>query len=709
MRRRNLQFFVARPLARLACAVVLLASYPLLLTAAFLPTGTAGRLPGCWLFLAVAIVSYLAEVWAWCVVPGLVNALNWVQAGVQLRWVFRELALILLLARVLSPSSALVAFAGGLMALHVVRAIYSALAIYVTQCRTLPALTRNVDLAALRIPDAPPAWLVQNDAQRLLYLDTIPVAGGLATALTTDFTWGFAGISLALAVSAILCVITAVFARRNRHLNDKARVLSAVREQLVAYRPEIVVYLSGSRDSIYQVNMWLSTLARLRRPTMIILREPYLVPLLGRTSLPVACVAGTVNLMNFKLPSVRITLFPANTGQNVLQLRIPRVGHVFIGHGDSDKAASVNPFSKAYDEVWVAGKAGRDRYQRAQVGVRDEDIVEVGRPQLTAIQTADEGVANRMFTVLYAPTWEGWTDDQPQTSFQVMGLRIIRALMDHTPQVRVLYKPHPLTGTRARSAMAVHEAIVALIERANDKQRQTGSWSAEAAAGEADRRDAAAELSRVDSRMAELTHGGDAGAGGWVSRVRPGKDEATLARDSKPAAAEDTEWMRLNDAWHAAYWRSQGWWQHRVITGPLPVLYECFNRADLLIGDISSVISDFMASGKPYVVTNPGGLDEDEFRKKFPTAAAAYLLDPDCAGLPDILAQSAACGDDRLAEARRELRRYLLGPDNPDAQTRFADAVEALAERVARSADPDSVLGTAHPAQAVGTAPGAGW
>lgn len=707
--RRNLQSFVANPLVRPAGVAVWLASYPLLLAAAFLPAGTAGRLPGCWLFLAVAIVSYLAEVWAWCVVPGLINALNWVQAGMQLRWVFRELALVLLLARVLSPSYALAAFAGGLLALHVVRSIYSALAIYVTKCRTLPALTRNVDLAVLRIPDAPPAWLVQNDARKLLYLDTIPVAGGLATALTTDFTWGFAGISVALAVSAILCVITAVFARRNRHLNDKERVLSAVREQVVAYRPEIVVYLSGSRDSIYQVNMWLSTLARLRRPTMILLREPYLVPLLGRTSLPVVCVTGTVDLMNFRLPSVRITLFPANTAQNILQLRIPRVGHVFIGHGDSDKAASVNPFSKAYDEVWVAGQAGRDRYLRAQVGVRDEDIVEVGRPQLTAIQTADVGAAARMFTVLYAPTWEGWTDDQTQTSSQVMGLRIIQALIDHTPQVRVLYKPHPLTGARDHSAMAAHEAIVALIERANDKQRQTGSWSAEAAAGEADRRDADAELSRVDARMAELAHGGDAGPGGWVSRVRSGKDEATLARDSKPAAADDTEWLRLNDAWQAAYWRSQGWWQHRVITGPLPVLYECFNRADLLISDISSVVSDFMASGKPYVVTNPDGLDEDEFRKNFPTAAAAYLLDPDCAGLPDILAETAASGDDRLAEARRELRRYLLGPDNPDAQTRFADAIEALAVRVARSAAPDSVPGTTQPAQAVGTAPGAGW
>jgi hypothetical protein len=685
--------FVANRLVRLVSAAALLASYPLLFVAALLPHGTAGRLGGCWLFLTVAIVSYLAEMWSWRVVPDLMNTLNWVQAGTQLRWAFRELALIILLARVLSPSSALVAFAGGLIILHAVRAICSALIIYVTQCRTLPAVTRNVDLDGLRIPNAAPAWLASNDAQKLLYLDAIPVAGGVTAALTADMAWAYAGLSLALAVSAILCVIMAGFARRNRHLKRPARVLSAIRQQVAAHRPEIAVYLSGSEESIYQINMWLSTLARLRRPTVIILRDRFLVPLLGRTSLPVVCVDDPVDQMNFELPSVRVALFPANTAQNIVQLRVPGVRSAFIGHGDSDKASSVNPFSKVYDQVWVAGQAGRDRYLRAQVGVRDEDIVEVGRPQLADIRTVADDTADRMFTVLYAPTWEGWTDSE--TSFKIMGLRIVQALIEHAPQVRVLYKPHPLTGVRDRSLVAVHEAIVALIEQANDEQRRSGSWPAEAAAGEADRQAAASELSHISARMTKLTDGSDPSPGGWASWRRPLRDEATLSRDSRPAGADDADWTRLTDAWHAAYWRSQGWWQHRVITGPLPVLYDCFNHADVLISDISSVVSDFVASGKPYIVTNPDGLNEREFGEKYPTAAAAYLLDLDCASLSDILAQATSPGDDRLAEARRELRSYLLGPDDLDAQTRFAAAVDALAESGARITGPDSILLTA--------------
>ena len=108
--------------------------------------------------------------------------------------------------------------------------------------------------------------------------------------------------------------------------------------------------------------------------------------------------------------------------------------HVFIGHGDSDKLASVNPFSKVYDEVWVAGRAGRDRYAIADVGVRDEDIVEVGRPQLAPIQSGRRRPRGpHVPTVLYAPTWEGWDDDPGNTSLLLAGENIVKQLLDGRP------------------------------------------------------------------------------------------------------------------------------------------------------------------------------------------------------------------------------------------------------------------------------------
>jgi hypothetical protein len=678
-------------------AIALLASYPLLFIAAALPINTDSlpidvdsRLTGCWLFLVVAVVGYLAELLAPRAAPYLVDTLNWLQIGMTTRWVFREVALIILVDRALPLSPLqLAAFALGVLGLHGLRAIFSALAIYVIRSRRLPVSTRNVDLGELRIPDAPPGWLIADHSKKILLLDVLPVAGGLAAALTTDFSWALAGAFLALAVGALGCVVMFGHARRNRPLRDTARALAAVHARISEYRPEVVLYFSGTIDSVYQVNMWLSTVAQLARPTVVIMRERALVPLLGRTSLPVVCLDGTVDLMNFPLPSVRVALFPSNTGKNLHQLRIAGIGHVFIGHGDSDKTASFNPFAKVYDEVWVAGRAGRDRYLRAQVGVRDEDIVEVGRPQLSGIRAAGDGPADRMFTVLYAPTWEGWLDDECQTSLAAMGAKIIRALAGHSPHVRVLYKPHPLTGTRDSRATRAHQEIVALIEQANRQREAGGAWDGEARAGEPARRAAAAEVARIGTRLSMLAKGPATGGRPAVLRSEP--DEAMLSRDSRPGTTDDTEWLQLNGAWHAAYWQAQGWWRHRVVTGPLPTLNECFNHADLLITDISSVVADFIASGKPYAVTNPGGAGEDEFRTQFPTAAAGYLLGADCAELPGILAQAAAPGGDPLTGERRELKSYLLGPDGPDAQTRFSGAVEALATRVARPAGEDPV------------------
>jgi hypothetical protein len=263
-------------------------------------------------------------------------------------------------------------------------------------------------------------------------------------------------------------------------------------------------------------------------------------------------------------------------------LREPGVRHVFVGHGDSDKTASFNPFSRVYSEVWVAGEAGRDRYRRAGVGVRDEDIVEVGRPQLEGITIARGPVGDRDLTVLYAPTWEGWTGDVAHTSLIRTGPRLIERLIGF-PGVRVIYKPHPFTGTVNAAAATADLAIRAALTR----------------------------------------------AGG----------------------------------------------AHLTVVGPAPTLYECFNEADLLVADISSVLTDFISSEKPYVVPNLTGLDEDAFRAQFPSAGTAYLLDPEAERIGAIL--DLARGSDPLAAARRELKHYLLGPDEPDAMTRFAAAVDA--------------------------------
>ncbi len=331
--------------------------------------------------------------------------------------------------------------------------------------------------------------------------------------------------------------------------------------------------------------MWLETMERLERPTLILVRERRYLDQLEPTTTPVLCMPFSVDLMNFELESGRVALYVSNVGRNLHLLRLPTLKSAFIGHGDSDKTASFNPFAKVYDEVWVAGEAGRQRYLRAEVGVRDDEIVLVGRPQLDAILPAGSRAGRAGFTVLYAPTWEGWTEDPHQSSLMPMGREIVRILVS-TPGVRVIYKPHPLTGSVNPRAARISEQIVAQL----------------AAAGP----------------------------------------------------------------------------QHRAVLDATP-LYDCFNASDALVSDISSVVSDYLRSEKPYFVTNGAAVPDEVFTDRNPSAGAAYLIGPGASRLAEGLAQ--ARGPDPLRHRRAEVRHYLLGDPDADAMTLFRQAVDDLVAR----------------------------
>jgi hypothetical protein len=593
------------------------------------------------------------------------NALSQVGLGVALRAGVRSVAALVMLARYGTLSSGwFAAAATALVLLHGLRALHSYLAVLVIERRRLPVITRGIDLTRLRLPAPPPPTVREH--RSLVYLDA-PVLAGAALTAMLDVAWPVAaGLALALAANLVALLLAARHVRLNRHLTDREQILKDVGAELAAYGPEVVLYFSGADDCVYQVNMWLETFDRLPHKKIIIMRERNNMPLLGRTSSPVLCFPGGTEMMNFPMPpTVRVALFPANAGKNIHMLRLPDIGCVFIGHGDSDKAASFSPFSKVYDEVWVAGPAGRERYRRSDAGVRDDEIVEVGRPQLAPIDTS--GVTpDPMFTVLYAPTWEGWTGDPYHTSVAVMGVKLVKALLAYTPHIRLLYKPHPMAGKNDPAVRRAHQKIVQLIAEANAARDAGGPWPADPA------RDAARrELASLTARLASL--GRESGGAA---------DEAEESRAAaEPDLAGDALWHDTVAECERAYWASEGWWRHRVVTGAMPHLYSCFNRADLLITDISSVVADFIASGKPYAVTNGANLPDEEFRHQNPSASAAYLIGRDCTTLADVLAAVTAEGEDPMTGRRLTLKHDLLGADSPDAMTRFTDAVNALAAK----------------------------
>jgi hypothetical protein len=222
-----------------------------------------------------------------------------------------------------------------------------------------------------------------------------------------------------------------------------------------------------------------------------------------------------------------------------------------------------------------------------------------------------------------------------------------------------------MAGKNDPAVRRAHQKIVKMIAEANAARDASGQWAADPAHDAAARR-------RVEELSARL-----AGLGRETGGAADEAEESRAA--AHPDLAGDALWRDTATESEQAYWEAEGWWRHRVVSGTIPHLYACFNRADLLITDVSSVVADFIASGKPYVVTNGADLPEAEFLRQNPSASAAYLLGRDCAGLPQILA--AVDGEDPMAGPRDELKHQLLGPDSPDAMTRFAQAVDALAAK----------------------------
>ncbi|GAA4801510.1 hypothetical protein [Streptomyces ziwulingensis] len=659
------------------------------LAAAFAAQAVGALLPHVPLLLGATAAALAAEGVLYRWQRSMVSLFAKSHADITVRHVLRDLLLVVGLLRLgEQPRETVYApLVAGLLACYALHCAIQAVSVLVRRSRTLPVVTRNIDASALRLSPAAPV-LLRRPGHRLLVFGLPATAGLLATVAADAPVYGAAGLSVTLALSGAGLGALLLRLLPGRRPAGEREVLDWFDAWLAAYRPTVGLYFSGGAASAYQADMWLEPLARLGGRPVVVLRERSMVHRLAATDLPIVCLPKVSTLMRLEHSSLQVLLHPSNSGKTSQVLRIPTLKHAFVNHGESDKPSSCNPYAKAYDQVWVAGPAARERYALAEVGVEDKDVVEIGRPQLDAVRPYAGPPAGPYTTVLYAPTWEGWDGVPGNTSVVTAGENLVRALLAD-PGVRLLYKPHPLTGSVDPRAGAADLRIRELI-RAAGRQRP-GARPA-----------AAAELVRCAAEWDRLTRS--------VSRAGADQVERMLTRTApEPGRAQAV--ARAAAAWDEAYWAALPAGEHRVVTGARPALYSCFNRADLLISDVSSVISDFLASGKPYAVANTGPLDEKAFRAAFPTVAAATVLTPDAAGVPALLRAVRHPREDGYAEARAALARRLLGPAEPPARERFGAAVRALcaaaAERRARrdgrpAAEPPGELPGRHPGQLPG-------
>lgn len=350
------------------------------------------------------------------------------------------------------------------------------------------------------------------------------------------------------------------------------------------------VYYPDSRGNLYQIRQWFEPMRELAQdyPVVIITRNLVATKLLlEETDIPVH-YARTIGEVEAFVSSQRIAaVFYVNHAmRNFQMLRYGEAAHVSISHGESDKpSTSTNQF-KAYDHVFVAGQAAEDRIARKLIGYEvSKHVTHTGRPQVN-VQYESPGLPrDGRSSVLYAPTWEGDRPSMNFTSILSHGPAVVKALLEDN-RYRVIYRPHPRIGTFDAKYRAGHEAVVAMIEEAQQREPEVG------------------HLVDVESRF----------------------------------------------GWHLA---------------------EC----DVCISDISAVAYDWLATGKPLIMTWPSETEAQ------PNGGLITMLEPfrreEAPHIVERIAREQA-GD--LRHKRNEIANYYFGSVEESHMERFLAAARKVIE-----------------------------
>jgi hypothetical protein len=647
------------PSARLAPRRIVQLSALLAMFALFTAQIVSALLPYVPVFIAASAAGLALDVYLQYRDPGLLALLGKVRFDVTVRQLLRDMLVLVGLLRIdgIDPEREQAPLLVALCLFYALHFACQAVAVLVRRTRTLPIVTRNIDASALRLTTAPPRILARRQGHRLLTFSVPATIGLMVTAATEDALWGGVGVGIALVLITGGIVHLGTWLLPKKRAKSEQQVMEWLDTWLAEYKPTVAMYFSGGTTSAYQANMWLSTLSQIDAKPLIVLRERFMVQKIDATDVPIICFPKVSTMFSLENSTLKMMLHPANAAKTSQVLRIPTIKHAFTNHGESDKLSSCNPYAKAYDEVWVAGPAARERYLLAEVGVEDKDIVEVGRPQLAPIRPYSGAPTGTYTTVLYAPTWEGWDGNPGNTSVVLAGENIVRRLLADDG-VRLLYKPHPMTGSVDPRAGAANERIKAMIREANTKR-----------SGARPGPEAAAELARRTAELDKLTS----------TAFRASADEMErMLLQGAPHGDREAEIARATTAWESAYWASFPEWEHQIITDARPAIFTCFNQADLLISDVSSVVSDWLSSEKPYAVANTSGMSEAAFRAGFPTVSAGVVLTPAADGVPALLESVRFPEKDLFTAARAELKVHLLGPSDPPSLARFNSAIHAL-------------------------------
>jgi len=233
------------------------------------------------------------------------------------------------------------------------------------------------------------------------------------------------------------------------------------------------LFLDAEDHNLYQLRQWLQPLERLskHKSVKVIYSSNDVKQALKSSSVAGIQFDGQDELEEILYQLYPKTiLYPNQNVRNFYALRFPRAIHVFVSHGESDKAYMSQNTIKRYDMYFAAGDAAKERI-RSKVQHFDVDsrILEIGRPQsLDVFEKPKDFVVSDKRRILYAPTWEGVTRATRYSSIASHGQELVQRLLE-TGLYQITYRPHPLSGSRDQEIKKANKQIKDLLASANRK------------------------------------------------------------------------------------------------------------------------------------------------------------------------------------------------------------------------------------------------
>jgi len=233
----------------------------------------------------------------------------------------------------------------------------------------------------------------------------------------------------------------------------------------------LFVFLDSDRRNLYQLRQWIQPLQRLGRThevSVLYSDEMAAADLqkAGLVSHRVNVGDGLVDFLNAHQP--KLLLYPNQNTLNFFANRYSSGVHAWVSHGESDKAYMSQNTLKRYDLYFAAGPVAKQRVLQSVSGFSPDRIKLIGRPQLTDTHSVPDDFtpqAGTSLQVLYAPTWEGATPATQYCSVETHGVTIVQRLIELGH--RIIYRPHPLSGTRDQGVAAADAEIRRTIGLAN--------------------------------------------------------------------------------------------------------------------------------------------------------------------------------------------------------------------------------------------------